>query len=164
LRRDDITQEIPSFCSLNDPPRPAPPEERARIHPGNTGEELLFVFILLRTLPFSVFCKSCICHSYENTRVYGISSHSGTPHSPARSIASGHSFTPSSRQGATNFFVCDFLSPREIEVCALLRKNRREGGVTRYDVPGFLTSLLHSPRGKSVGLSGGVAAISSSSG
>jgi hypothetical protein len=28
---------------------------------------LLFLFIRLRTLSFSVSCKSCICHSYENT-------------------------------------------------------------------------------------------------
>ncbi len=38
----------------------------------------LFVFKSLRTLSFSVSCKSCVCHSYENCRVCTNNSHSGT--------------------------------------------------------------------------------------
>ncbi len=37
-----------------------------------------FPFSSLHTLPSSVSCKSCICHSYENCRVYTNNSHSGT--------------------------------------------------------------------------------------
>src|SRR5260370_2336553 len=37
-----------------------------------------FVFKRLRTLSFSVSCKSCVCHSYENSRVCTNNSHSGT--------------------------------------------------------------------------------------
>src|SRR5882672_12624491 len=37
-----------------------------------------FVFKSLRTLSFSVSCKSCICHSYENCRVCTNNSQSGT--------------------------------------------------------------------------------------
>ena len=37
-----------------------------------------FVFKRLRTLSFSVSCKSCICHSYENCRVCTNNSQSGT--------------------------------------------------------------------------------------
>src|SRR5712664_2809762 len=37
-----------------------------------------FVFKSLRTLSFSVSCKSFACHSYENCRVYTNNSHSGT--------------------------------------------------------------------------------------
>ena len=36
------------------------------------------------TLPSSVSRKSCICHSYENTGVWGYSSRFGTRHSPPR--------------------------------------------------------------------------------
>src|SRR6266850_814942 len=36
------------------------------------------VFYALRTLPRSVSCKSCICHSYENCRVYTNNSQSET--------------------------------------------------------------------------------------
>src|SRR2546425_2326822 len=37
-----------------------------------------FVFKSLRTLSFSVSCKSCVCHSCENGRVCTYNSHSGT--------------------------------------------------------------------------------------
>jgi thiol-disulfide isomerase/thioredoxin len=37
------------------------------------------VFNGLRILPSSVSCNPCICHSYENCRVYTKDSHSGTP-------------------------------------------------------------------------------------
>ncbi len=37
-----------------------------------------FVFKSLRTLSFSVSCKSCVCHSYANGRVCTNNSHSGT--------------------------------------------------------------------------------------
>src|SRR6266403_2253330 len=40
------------------------------------------VFYALRTLPRSVSCKSCICHSYENCRVYTNNSHSETHYRP----------------------------------------------------------------------------------
>src|SRR6266478_3992136 len=40
-----------------------------------------FVLKSFRTLPSSVSRKSCICHSYENCRVYTNSSHSGTQRS-----------------------------------------------------------------------------------
>ena len=40
------------------------------------------VFYALRTLPSSVSCKSCICHSYENCRVYTNNSHSETHYPP----------------------------------------------------------------------------------
>src|SRR6266478_960301 len=38
-----------------------------------------FVFKSLRTLPFSVSCKSCVCHSYANGRVCTNNFHSGIP-------------------------------------------------------------------------------------
>ncbi len=38
----------------------------------------VFVFKRLHTLSFSVSCKSCVCHSYENCRVCTNNSHSGT--------------------------------------------------------------------------------------
>jgi len=38
----------------------------------------VFVFKRLHTLSFSVSCKPCVCHSYENCRVYTSNSHSGT--------------------------------------------------------------------------------------
>ena len=37
-----------------------------------------FLFMCLRTLSFSVSCKSFACRSYENCRVYTNNSHSGT--------------------------------------------------------------------------------------
>ena len=43
-----------------------------------------FPFIRLRTLSFSVSRKSCVCHSYENCRVYTNNSHSGTGEPPRR--------------------------------------------------------------------------------
>src|SRR6266850_4219487 len=53
-----------------------------------------FVFKGFHTLSFSVGRNSCICHSYENCRVYTNSSHSGTRHLPDRSgevgIREGH--------------------------------------------------------------------------
>src|SRR6266403_2128779 len=48
---------------------------------GHNAERSLFSsfpFSSLHTLPSSVSCKSCICHSCENRRVYTNNSHSGT--------------------------------------------------------------------------------------
>jgi hypothetical protein len=48
---------------------------------GHNAERPLFSsfpFNHLHTLPSSVSCKSCICHSYENCRVYTNNFHSGT--------------------------------------------------------------------------------------
>ena len=42
----------------------------------------VFVFKRLRTLSFSVSRKSCVCHSYENSRVCTNNSHCGTCGSP----------------------------------------------------------------------------------
>src|SRR5437867_11534453 len=39
-----------------------------------------YVFNSLRTLSFSVSRKSCVCHSYENSRVCTNNSQSGTEH------------------------------------------------------------------------------------
>jgi len=47
------------------------------------------VFNSLRTLSFSVSCKSCVCHSYENCRVYTNNSQVGTNLSP---LATGFKF------------------------------------------------------------------------
>src|SRR6266704_2061569 len=47
-----------------------------------------FVFNCLRTLSFSVSCKSCVCHSYANRRVYTNNSQLGTNLSP---LATPHS-------------------------------------------------------------------------
>src|SRR6267378_1982241 len=47
---------------------------------GHNAERPLFSsspFNSLHTLPSSVSCKSCICHCYENCRVYTNNSHSG---------------------------------------------------------------------------------------
>src|SRR5713101_2671864 len=41
-----------------------------------------FQISALRTLSFSVSCKSRVCHSYENCRVYTNNSQSGTHYSP----------------------------------------------------------------------------------
>ena len=52
---------------------------------GSDGQKCIcksLVFYALRTLPSSVSCKSCICHSYENCRVYTNNSHSKT-HPPS---------------------------------------------------------------------------------
>jgi hypothetical protein len=46
------------------------------------------VFFTLRTLPSSVSCNPCICHSCENCRVYTNNSHSGTPTSPLPRVTS----------------------------------------------------------------------------
>ena len=60
------------------------------------------IIITLRTLPFSVGCKSFVCHSYENCRVYTNSSQFGTrppslepqhhPHAPASRRANSFLF------------------------------------------------------------------------
>src|SRR3989441_13253510 len=44
------------------------------------------VFHLPYTLPSSVCCNSCVCHSCENCRVCTNNSHSGTRHSPLATI------------------------------------------------------------------------------
>src|SRR3989442_7060021 len=49
----------------------------------------LYVFNSLRTLSFSVSRKSCVCHSYENSRVCTNNSQSGTPYELAPSKAEG---------------------------------------------------------------------------
>ncbi len=53
-----------------------------RRHSPLTAVFLPFPFSRLRTLSFSVSCKSCVCHSYENCRVCTNNSHSGTHCSP----------------------------------------------------------------------------------
>ncbi len=70
----DFCVEIPlffdSYCytSLNNSAKPA--------------QKNSFQISALRTLSFSVSCKSCICHSYENCRVCTNNSHSGTRQAP----------------------------------------------------------------------------------
>ncbi len=58
-----------------------------------------FVFKRLHTLPSSVFCKSCVCRSYENGRVCINNSRSGTLGSVLANPALGYF------DGATSFFL-----------------------------------------------------------
>ena len=51
--------------------------------------------LVFATLTNSHSCKSCICHSYENTGVAPISSHFGTPRVPSVGVEPSKPFKPS---------------------------------------------------------------------
>jgi hypothetical protein len=71
-----------------------------------------------RTLPSSVSCKPCICHSYENCRVCTNNSHFGSQRPPdPPSERTGREFASSER--TTRFFSGD---------SALFAKSTRGGG------------------------------------
>ena len=104
-----------------------------------------FVFKRLPTLSFSVSCKSCVCHSYENSRVCTNNSHSGT-HSRVTTIIAVLSFLALAN--------CPFCNPFVLMVFHLMggvpppSRLRRSYVQTcgRFNLlslsPYFLTSLL----------------------
>src|SRR5713226_5199524 len=73
-----------------------------------------FVSNRLRTLSFSVSCKSCVCHSYENCRVCTNNSHSATSSSRTRSRNHSSQY-PSSFISDSCALFCMFLHPSKTQ-------------------------------------------------